>query len=255
MHPPADDDFDAALDRAARRLRQCERVALLTGAGVSAESGVPTFRDADGLWEGHAIEEVATPEAFARQPELVWRFYNQRRANVATVRPNPGHLALAELERRFGDGRFTLITQNVDGLHQEAGSRRVLELHGNIRWTRCSACGGREHRGTEPLGDLPRCGECQGLLRPDIVWFGEQLPEAAYEQAVSAALACQAFLTVGTSAVVHPAAGLITLARQGGATTIEVNPTQTAASRVVDIRLVGPSGLVLPRLLERMGAV
>jgi NAD-dependent deacetylase len=252
MHPPVDDDLDDALDRAARRLRDCERVAVLTGAGVSAESGVPTFRDADGLWEGYRIEEVATPEAFERQPEVVWRFYNQRRANLAAVRPNPGHLALAELERRFPGDRFTLITQNVDGLHRQAGSRRVLELHGNLTWTRCTACGRREHRGTEPLGDLPRCTVCDGLVRPEIVWFGEALPEGVYGAAVEAAFRCQAFLTVGTSAVVHPAAGLITLARRGGATTIEVNPTHTAASGVVDIRLVGPSGVVLPRLLERM---
>jgi NAD-dependent deacetylase len=201
MHPPVDEDLDDALDRAARWLRRCGRVAVLTGAGVSAESGVPTFRDANGLWEGYAIEEVATPEAFARQPELVWRFYNQRRANIAAVRPNPGHLALAELERRFSDGRFTLVTQNVDGLHQQAGSQRVLELHGNLTWTRCPGCGRREQRGTEPLGDLPRCGRCQGLVRPEIVWFGEALPEGVYEAAVEAAVRCDAFLTVGTSAV------------------------------------------------------
>src|SRR5206468_1138837 len=140
---------------------------VLTGAGVSAESGVPTFRDADGLWEGHPVEEVATPMAFERDPALVWKFYNARRANLRGVEPNPGHHALARLEDRHG--RVTVITQNVDGLHRRAGSRTVVELHGNLMRTRCTGCGAVEDRGLEPLGELPRCPRCEALLRPDIV--------------------------------------------------------------------------------------
>ena len=180
MHHPVRDELDQALADAARLLRPARRLAVLTGAGVSAESGVPTFRGADGLWEGHAIEEVATPEAFRDNPKLVWRFYNQRREKLGMVRPNPGHFGLAELEAdHFGDGRFTLITQNVDGLHRQAGSRRVLELHGNLRRTRCTGCRRIEERGLEPLGELPACPHCSRLLRPDIVWFHEMLDRAA----------------------------------------------------------------------------
>src|SRR5205085_724540 len=165
MHAP--DDDDRALDRAADLLRAARTVAVLTGAGVSAESGVPTFRDADGLWEGHPVEEVATPAAFRRDPRLVWQFYNARRANLARIEPNPGHHALVRLEERFGPEKFTLVTQNVDGLHRRAGSRGGVELHGNLARTRCTGCGRVEDRGFEPLGQLPRCPHCEALLRPD----------------------------------------------------------------------------------------
>jgi NAD-dependent deacetylase len=254
MHPPVDpNDLDEELDRAAECLRLAQRVAVLTGAGVSAESGVPTFRAADGLWEGHRIEEVATPDGFRRDPGLVWKFYNARRANVATVRPNPGHYALARLEERFGDG-FALITQNVDGLHQAAGSRRVHELHGSLHRTRCTGCAAIVPRTLEPLGDLPRCEKCGGLLRPDIVWFRETLPESVWEAAMVAAAECQCLLVVGTSAVVYPAAGLIpTAKRVAGATVVEVNLARTDASVAADVHLFGPSGELLPRLLERLG--
>jgi NAD-dependent deacetylase len=254
MHPPVEtDDLDDALRQTARWLARASRVAVLTGAGVSAESGVPTFRDANGLWEGHDIEEVASPLAFARQPELVWRFYNQRRANLAHVRPNPGHLALSQLEERFPAGDFALITQNVDGLHRRAGSRNVLELHGNLAFTRCTGCRNLTDRGTEPLPDLPHCDDCGAMLRPEIVWFGEALPEAVWDVAMEATYRCDVFLTVGTSAVVHPAAGLIGLAKRRGAKVVEVNPKPTAASGDVDVRLVGLSGVVLPKLVEMVG--
>ena len=233
-------------------LKVAERVAVLTGAGVSAESGVPTFRDANGLWEGHAIEEVATPEAFRRQPELVWRFYNQRRANVRTVAPNPGHRALAALERRYPAGQFTLITQNVDGLHRVAGSVNVLEVHGALSRTRCTGCGRVAERGSEELPDLPRCPSCGHLERPDIVWFRETLPEDVWGTAMVAAATCDVFLTVGTSAVVYPAAGLVEVAQRRGAKVVEVNPQETDASGSADVCLRGPSGVVLPELLEAM---
>jgi len=246
------DDLSDAVRHAAEALASANRVAVLTGAGVSAESGVPTFRASDGLWEGHQIEDVASPSGFARNPGLVWNFYNARRANVVRVQPNRGHQALADLESRFAE-RFTLITQNVDGLHQSAGNRNVLEVHGSLRRTRCTVCETIVDRGLAPLADMPQCDNCGSLLRPDIVWFGEMLPPLIWEQAVEAVEACDAFLVVGTSAVVHPAAGLIGLARRGaGATVIEANLTRTVASDAADIGLYGPSGETLPRVLNAM---
>src|SRR5579864_8279330 len=182
------------LEQAAAILGSARHIAVMTGAGISAESGLATFRGAGGLWEGHAVEEVATPQAFRRDPGLVWRFYNARRANLAKVQPNLGHRALADLENRLGEDRFTLITQNVDGLHRAAGSKRVLELHGSLLRVRCSGCGRIEERGTEPLADLPRCLKCDDLLRPDVIWFHEALPDDIWQKAESAARACQCFL-------------------------------------------------------------
>ncbi len=244
-------DLERDLETAAEWLRDAERVAVLTGAGVSAESGVPTFRGAGGLWEGQRVEEVATPFAFQRDPELVWRFYNARRANLRTIRPNPGHDALAALEGRLGGERFTLITQNVDGLHRLAGSRNIVELHGNIGRVRCTGCYNIEDRGTEPLDPLPRC-TCGSLLRPDIVWFHESLPEDAWQKAEWAAGTCNCFLSVGTSAIVYPAAGLIHVAKENGARVIEINLEPTAAAESVDVGLHGPSGVILPRLLAML---
>lgn len=249
--------MDAILNQriaeAARLLAAAKKLAVLTGAGVSAESGVPTFRGADGLWEGHRIEDVATPYAFRRNPTLVWRFYNQRRANLRSVRPNAGHDALVELERtHFGGGRFTLITQNVDGLHRTAGTERLLELHGNLCRTRCASCAVVADRGLEPLDERPLCPDCGGWLRPDIVWFGEMLPERIWQEAALAAATCDVFAVVGTSAVVHPAAGLIGAAKQCGARVIEVNLAATEASALADVCLHAPSGEVLPQLVQRL---
>jgi NAD-dependent protein deacetylase/lipoamidase len=248
---------ERAIQEAATALGTAKCLAVLTGAGCSAESGVPTFRASDGLWEGHRIEDVASPDGFRRDPKMVWQFYNGRRANVSSVRPNPGHDALAALERRFTD-RFTLVTQNVDGLHQQAGNRNVLELHGSLRRTRCTECGAVRDRALEVLANMPTCELCGGLLRPDIVWFGEMLPTAIWEQAVESVESCDVFLVVGTSAVVHPAAGLIGLAHHRGrylgtssrATVIEVNLDRTVASESADIGLYGPSGQLLPQVLK-----
>lgn len=244
-------DLDAELARAAEALRWATKVAVLSGAGVSAESGVPTFRASDGLWEGHRVEDVATPMAFEKDPELVWRFYNGRRVNVAKVQPNPGHHALVALEDRYGDG-FTLATQNVDGLHQQAGSRNVLEIHGSLRRTRCTDRGCIEDRGLDDLGDRPLCPRCGVLLRPDIVWFHEPLPEDIWMKAMIAAQECDVFLVVGTSAVVYPAASLVPIAKKSkspGATVIECNLDRTAASSQAGIGLYGPSGVTLPKLV------
>lgn len=264
MNPPLDtEDVNAALDQAAQWLRRARRVAVLTGAGVSAESGLATFRGAGGLWEGYHLEDVATPSAFERNPALVWRFYNARREALRTAQPNPGHRALAALEEYFAgqptdvgwvdDPPYSLITQNVDGLHQAAGSRRVLELHGSLRRIRCTVCAYKEDRGDEQLPDLPHCAECGELLRPDVVWFEEMLPMDTWEAAAKATAASQCFLVVGTSAVVYPAAGLIDAAREAGAAVIEVNPEATFASRRGALGLRGPSGVILPQLVQRLG--
>ena len=218
---------------------------------------MPTFRASDGLWENHPIEEVATPQGFNRNPKLVWQFYNERRAKVATVEPNPGHYALARLEERFGD-RFTLITQNVDGLHQRAGSVRVLELHGSLYRTRCTGCkrirrpGTRTARRTARVPRLRRDASTRHRLVSRIFARADLGREAQI-----AASQCDVLLVVGTSAVVHPAAGLISVARRGhesdekpfGATIIEVNLTRTEASRDADIGLYAPSGQVLPKMV------
>ena len=243
------------LDRTAAILQRANRVCVLTGAGVSAESGVPTFRASDGLWEGHHIEDVATPTGFRNDPQLVWNFYNARRANVRTVLPNAGHFALVKLEERSSD-RFTLVTQNVDGLHRVAGTRNLLEIHGSLYRTRCTACREVVDQGLVTLAALPEC-HCGGMLRPDIVWFHEALPDDVWEAAQEAASECDVLLVVGTSAVVHPAASLIPIAKRThapGATVIEVNLTRTEASEYADIGLYGPSGEVLPQLLERLGS-
>jgi NAD-dependent deacetylase len=251
MHSQIDDDRSEALADAAAALRTAERVCVLTGAGVSAESGVNTFRGPGGLWEGQRVEDVATPRAFARDPAFVWKFYNARRAALRTVRPNPGHDALVALERRWGADKFTLVTQNVDGLHRMAGSETVLELHGNLRRVRCTACARLEDRGLEPLPELPTCPDCSALLRPDVVWFHEMLPEAVWMAATVALANCGCLLVVGTSAVVYPAAGLIEAAQELGKPVIEVNPEPAARGSV--IRLSGPSGEVLPRLVRLLG--
>lgn len=245
-------DFDvASLERAASLLRSAKQVAALTGAGISAESGLATFRGAGGLWEGQRVEDVATPEAFERDPQLVWRFYNARRANLATVHPNPGHQGLVALEARLGE-HFTLITQNVDGLHQAAGSRNVLEIHGSIRRVRCTGCREAAERGTDALPEMPTCCQCQALLRPDVVWFHEMLPQEIWARAEEAVRTCDCFLVIGTSAVVYPAAGLIFLAQERGAKVIEINIAATDASKSVHVSLRGPSGVILPELLQRL---
>jgi NAD-dependent deacetylase len=254
-HPVEPDDLEADLARAAELLRPARRVAVLTGAGISAESGLATFRGAGGLWEGHRVEDVATPSAFRRDPRLVWRFYNARRAGLRDARPNPGHRALAALEGRYeGDG-FTLVTQNVDGLHRAAGSRRVCEIHGSLLRVRCTGCAAVADRGTEPLDDLPHCPSCGALLRPDVVWFDEPLPSDVWAEAAAAAGACECFLVVGTSAIVYPAAELVPLARFNRAKVIEVNLTRTPASQYADVTLCGPAGQVLPGLLQRLQPV
>ena len=244
--------LDQLIGRAAKVIAGSERVAALTGAGISAESGVPTFRGPGGLWRNRRAEEVATPQAFEADPKFVWEFYNYRRNLLREVEPNPGHYALAELERVVP--HFTLITQNVDGLHQRAGSRTVLEVHGNIWWVRCTRCGAELDKTGERLGQLPKCSQCGGLLRPAVVWFGEALPPDVWRAAYQAAQDCHTFLVIGTSAMVQPAAGLVEVAHWHNATIIEVNLETSQASSIVHIGLYGPAGEVLPRLIDQVKA-
>ena len=228
-------------------LRGSRRVAALTGAGVSQESGLRTFRDAQtGIWAQHKPEDLASPEAFYKDPKLVWDWYAWRREAIKGVRPNPGHYALAEFARRVPE--FTLITQNVDGLHRMAGSRDVLELHGNIRRVRCSECGEFAEDWQEIENEVPHCTVCGGLLRPHVVWFGEALPRAELESAVEAARSCEVFLSIGTSGVVHPAASLPYAAHNRGAKLVEINPQPTPLTPKVDFFLQGKSGELLPAL-------
>jgi NAD-dependent deacetylase len=236
-----------SLAQAREWLEKSSSVAVLTGAGISAESGIPTFRGEDGLWKNYRPEELATPEAFARDPRLVWEWYNWRREIISRAKPNPGHHALVRLE--IAKRTFTLITQNVDGLHDLAGNGRILKLHGDIWRMRCTTCGGNwpDRRATLPKLP-PHCG-CGGLARPAVVWFGEPLPEGMMQEAEHAAREAEVFLVVGTSAVVYPAAGLIPLARQAGARVIEINLQPTPYSEMAHCPLEGPAGELLPQLI------
>lgn len=218
---------------------------VLTGAGVSAESGVPTFRGNDGLWSQFSPEELASVDAFLANPDLVLRWYAWRRELIAKVLPNPAHHALVALENFFS--RFTLVTQNVDGLHQAAGSKNVLELHGNIFRNKCHRCGEQCSTQTDDTIHFCRCG---GAIRPDVVWFGEMLPEKTFEIAVRHTRKADIFLVIGTSGLVYPAASLPSLARESGALLVEINPEKTDISRSADYYLQGKAGELLPTLVR-----
>jgi NAD-dependent deacetylase len=221
---------------------------VLTGAGISADSGVPTFRGPDGLWRTYRAEDLATPEAFERDPRLVWEWYNWRRELIATKSPNPAHVALAELERRENE-RMWLITQNVDGLHRAAGSRRLSEIHGNIWMVRCTGCGVVNEDRRVPIQILPTCDACGALLRPHIVWFGESLDPADLRRCTETLQSCDLLLVIGTSGVVYPAAGFASVAKQAGATVVEINLDETPQSPLVDLVLRGQAKDLVPQLL------
>jgi len=235
------------VDHVRALLRSARSVAVLTGAGVSAESGIPTFRGAHGLWKQYRAEELATPEAFTRDPELVWQWYDWRRGIIAQAKPNAGHIALAELEQRVPD--FTLITQNVDDLHDDAGSRRILKVHGSIWTVRCIGCGRETVDRRSPLPQIPPRCECGALLRPGVVWFGESLPSKVWNEAERAAERAEVFLVIGTSALVYPAAGLAATAKRAGAKVVEINIAETPLSQRIDAFLKGSSAELLPQLM------
>jgi NAD-dependent deacetylase len=229
-------------------LKRAKRVAVLTGAGISAESGVPTFRGTDGIWKKFKPEELATVQAFMSNPKLVWEWYLHRREIAGKIAPNPGHLALVEMEKHYDD--FTLITQNVDGLHRLAGSKNLLEIHGNIKKNKCLDCN-EPYLGEINLdsGELPRC-RCGGKIRPDVVWFGEMLPEKEIGAAFDAASRAELFFSCGTSALVHPAASMPMTARRNGAYLVEINLEPTPLTEFANFSIQGKSGEILPEIVR-----
>ena len=240
---------DDAMQEIRSRLARARSVTVLTGAGISADSGVPTFRGTDGLWRNFRAEDLATPEAFSRDPRLVWEWYNWRRELIATKQPNAGHYALTHLEQHAE--RFWLITQNVDGLHRTAGSTKLSEIHGNIWKVRCTQCGRMEENRQVPIPILPSCESCEGLLRPHIVWFGESLAEEDLQRSHAALRSCDLLLIVGTSGVVYPAASFATVAKAAGAFVVELNLDPTPNSDLVDVSVRGRAKDILPALLEK----
>lgn len=249
--------LEEMIDAVASRLRKARVVGALTGAGISAESGIRTFRDTmEGLWKDFDPQKLATPEAFAADPELVSRWYDSRRQGCLGAEPNPGHLALAEIDRLLEPrgGKLVVLTQNVDGLHQRAGSRHVVELHGSIHVWRCMRTGKETRPGPEPFPAFPPPSPWGGSLRPGVVWFGEALPMGAIMAAEELASGCDVFFSIGTSAIVYPAAGFVTAAGANGALTVEINRDPTPLSNRVDFSLRGKSGDVLPLIVARMGA-
>ena len=237
----------AAIQVLKSRLQPGSPLVVLTGAGISAQSGVPTFRGQDGLWRQYRAVDLATPQAFARDPQLVWEFYQWRRQLLAPLKPNPAHQALAALEQRLLS--FTLITQNIDGLHALAGSHRIIELHGNIWQVRCTGCGRVQEDRCLDLPPLPTCCRCGALLRPHVVWFGEQLDPEVLQRAYAALQTCQVVIIIGTSGLVQPAASMGAWAREHGAWVAEINLEPTPQTGLYDLSLQGPAGELVPQLL------
>ncbi|MCV6638728.1 NAD-dependent deacylase [Candidatus Albibeggiatoa sp. nov. NOAA] len=235
------------------KIKQAQHIVVFTGAGISAESGVPTFRDAQtGLWAKYDPLELATPEAFQRDPKLVWEWYAWRREKINHVKPNAGHLALVELAQQVP--QFTLITQNVDGLHQQAGSQNVIELHGNIHRIKCANKQNVVENWQQLDGSPPECPLCGDHLRPDIVWFGEALPVDAISNAFAAAEQCDVLFSIGTSSLVQPAASIPLEALQHGATVVEINPNPTPLTEQVTFSILGQAGQILPTLIRQLTA-
>jgi len=235
----------ASIEKAIEIIRGAGGVIALTGAGVSAESGLPTFRGKEGLWKNYRAEDIATPESFAANPKLVWEWYNWRRGLFKSCSPNPAHEALAKLEN--AQFEFTLVTQNIDGLHSLAGSRSVLEVHGSIWRIRCDSCGHVEHNETVPLPEPPFC-DCGSPLRPDVVWFGESLDSQILSAVMEALARTDVMIVAGTSSVVYPAASFAAYAKQAGASIIEVNLEPTPLTSLADISIQGKAGEILPQI-------
>ena len=232
-----------------KKLKSARAIVFFSGAGISAESGIPIFRGKDGIWNKLRPEELANFNAFMRNPQLVWEWYNYRKSIVQESKPNPGHLAIVEMEKYFE--KVIVITQNVDNLHRRAGSKTIYELHGNIERNFCAKCK-KHYDGELDFEDgIPKC-TCGGLIRPDVVWFGEFLPADQFQLSEKAARNCDVFFIVGTSAVVYPAASLVQVAKSNGAYLVEVNIEETEASSIVDVSLFGESGKILPQIVEEL---
>ena len=232
------------------KLRTSNNVIVVTGSGISAESGIPTFRGADGLWKKYQAEELATPGAFNADPKLVWEWYDWRRQLIGKARPNPGHEIIAAMENYYSN--FLLITQNVDGLHRKAGSSNTVEIHGNIWRVRCTEEGTITYLEENPISNIPPKCECGGLLRPDVVWFGESLPIEGLVKAEKAIRECEILLVIGTSGYVYPVASFPMAAKAAGAVVIEINIEKTPISQIADFTLLGKAGDVLPGLWDRV---
>jgi NAD-dependent deacetylase len=237
-----------SVDRLKQRVADARSITVITGAGISADSGIPTFRGHDGLWRSFRAEDLATPDAFERDPRLVWEWYDWRRSIIAGCRPNPAHAALVQLEEQ--SGRFWLITQNVDGLHRQAGTKNLSEIHGNIWMVRCTGCGLVAENRDVPLVLPPTCRDCSALLRPHIVWFGEALDAADIARCEAALHGCDLCLVIGTSGIVYPAAGFAAVAKRAGAYVAEINLDPTPNSDVVDVALRGRAKDLVPLLLD-----
>ncbi len=240
------------IQKAAEILGSSDSLFVLTGAGISAESGIPTFRGTDGLWKNYSATDLATPEAFEKNPELVWEWYHWRQGIILKAEPNPAHFAVAELEKKFNN--FLLLTQNVDNLHRRAGSKKVLELHGNIFRARCLSCGRIVHHQIEPgkeIINLPKC-DCEGLLRPDIVWFGEQIPQDIWQASLEFLSAADTSIICGTSGIVWPAAAIPEMAKKNRAKIIEINLEPTPISSIVDVSILGKAGEILPLIIQTL---
>jgi len=232
-------------------MSNARRIAVLTGAGISAESGIPTFRGKNGLWRNFSATDLATPEAFANDPKIVWEWYSWRRDIISKAQPNAAHIALSKIENIVDD--FLLITQNVDGLHQRAGSKRIIELHGNIWRVRCTAgCGTYV---LDEIHELPPKCKCGALVRPDVVWFGESLERRTLLEAYDAARDCDLFLSIGTSSAVHPAAELPYIAKDGGAFVVEINPDTTPMSSIADLVISSKAGVALPEVFRVISSI
>jgi len=230
-----------------KRLLQAQKTMVITGAGVSAESGVPTFRGQDGLWQNYSVTDLATPQAFAANPERVWAFYNWRRNLISQTKENPAHQALVTLEESLPD--FTLVTQNVDGLHLRAGSKNLLEIHGNLWRVKCSKCQQKYIDMSVNMGKLPLCKGCGGLLRPDVVWFGENLDHQLLQRTEEIAQKCDILLVIGTSCNVYPVAAIPMLAKSRGAFVAEINIEETSLTANIDVTIIGKAGEIIPLLV------
>lgn len=242
------DNIQHNIQKARELIAGAANICVLTGAGISQESGIPTFRGEDGLWRQYRAEELATPEAFYKDPKLVWEWYDSRREIISKAKPNPAHYALAELEEKTP--AFSLITQNIDGLHRLAGSKNIVEIHGNIWQTRCTLTGVVEENHDVPLKELPpKCAETGELARPNVVWFGEMIPAAVIDQCLNFIESCELMLIIGTSALVQPAASMGVAAKQRGKPVIELNLDPTPNTGFYDITLQGKAGEILPQIV------